>query len=67
MKVTPTGRTLPEVTHHRVEVNGTKLHYVAAGTSGSPILLVHGFPSRDLVDFPKAYPAARGEPPRLRR
>src|SRR5471030_662474 len=45
MKVTPTGRTLPEVTHHRVEVNGTKLHYVAAGTKGSPILLVHGFPA----------------------
>jgi pimeloyl-ACP methyl ester carboxylesterase len=32
------------VTHHRVEVNGTTLHYVAAGTGGSPILLVHGFP-----------------------
>ncbi|WNV91137.1 alpha/beta hydrolase [Umezawaea sp. Da 62-37] len=33
-----------EISHHRVEVNGTALHYVAAGTSGSPILLVHGFP-----------------------
>jgi pimeloyl-ACP methyl ester carboxylesterase len=32
------------VTHHRAEVNGTTLHYVAAGTEGSPILLVHGFP-----------------------
>jgi pimeloyl-ACP methyl ester carboxylesterase len=32
------------VTHHHAEVNGTTLHYVAAGTSGSPILLVHGFP-----------------------
>jgi pimeloyl-ACP methyl ester carboxylesterase len=32
------------VTHHRAEVNGTVLHYVAAGTGGSPILLVHGFP-----------------------
>ncbi|WP_229070559.1 alpha/beta fold hydrolase [Actinoplanes sp. DH11] len=32
------------VTHHHAEVNGTRLHYVAAGDSGSPILLVHGFP-----------------------
>ncbi|WP_234536548.1 alpha/beta fold hydrolase [Streptomyces shenzhenensis] len=44
MDVTPTGRTLPGLTHHHAEVNGTLLHYVAAGTSGSPILLVHGFP-----------------------
>jgi pimeloyl-ACP methyl ester carboxylesterase len=32
------------VTHHHAEVNGTTLHYVAAGTGGTPILLVHGFP-----------------------
>ncbi len=32
------------VTHHRTEVNGTKLHYVSAGSEGSPVLLVHGFP-----------------------
>ena len=32
------------ITHHRAQVNGTELHYVAAGTGGSPILLVHGFP-----------------------
>ena len=32
------------VRHHHAEVNGTTLHYVSAGTSGSPILLVHGFP-----------------------
>jgi len=44
MNVTPTGPTLPGITHHRAEVNGTKLHYVAAGAGGSPILLVHGFP-----------------------
>jgi pimeloyl-ACP methyl ester carboxylesterase len=45
MNTTPAaGATLPGITHHRVEVNGTTLHYVAAGTSGSPILLVHGFP-----------------------
>lgn len=40
----PTGRTLPGITHHHITVNGTTLHYVAAGTSGSPVLLVHGFP-----------------------
>ncbi|MFF2930249.1 alpha/beta fold hydrolase [Streptomyces mirabilis] len=44
MNATPAGATLPGITHHRVEVNGTTLHYVAAGTSGTPILLVHGFP-----------------------
>jgi pimeloyl-ACP methyl ester carboxylesterase len=44
MTVTSAGPTLPGITHHRAEVNGTTLHYVAAGTSGSPILLVHGFP-----------------------
>jgi len=44
MTVTPAAPTLPGITHHRVEANGTTLHYVAAGTSGSPILLVHGFP-----------------------
>lgn len=42
--VTPIGLTLPGITHYRAEVNGTKLHYIAAGTSGSPVLLVHGFP-----------------------
>ena len=37
--------TTPEgLDHHRVHVNGTELHYVAAGTQGSPVLLVHGFP-----------------------
>ncbi len=36
--------TIPEVTHHRAAVNGTTLHYVAAGQGGSPILLVHGWP-----------------------
>ncbi|MBM2622847.1 alpha/beta hydrolase [Actinoplanes sp. LDG1-06] len=33
-----------EITHHRAEVNGTTLHYAAAGDEGEPILLVHGFP-----------------------
>jgi pimeloyl-ACP methyl ester carboxylesterase len=40
--VTPA--TIPGVTHHHVEVDGTTLHCVAAGTAGSPVLLVHGFP-----------------------
>ena len=44
MNIAPPGPTVPGVTHHRVEVNGTRLHYVKAGASGSPILLVHGFP-----------------------
>ncbi|WP_406292940.1 alpha/beta hydrolase [Embleya sp. NBC_00888] len=36
--------TIPEVTHHRAAVNGTDLHFVEAGNTGSPVLLVHGFP-----------------------
>jgi hypothetical protein len=32
------------VTHHHAEVNGTKLHHVSAGTEGTPVVLVHGFP-----------------------
>lgn len=44
MVIAPVGETVSGVEHHRVEVNGTALHYVSAGTSGSPILLVHGFP-----------------------
>lgn len=42
--VTPAGATIPGVTHHRADVNGARLHYVSGGTSGSPILLVHGWP-----------------------
>lgn len=41
---TPTGATIAGVVHHLARVNGADLHYVSAGTSGSPILLVHGFP-----------------------
>lgn len=44
MQITPIGLTLPGLTHHRVRLNDTTLHYVAAGTTGSPIVLVHGFP-----------------------
>ena len=36
--------TIPDVTHHTARINGADLHYVTAGTTGSPILLVHGFP-----------------------
>lgn len=32
------------VDHHHVSVNTTELHYVSAGSEGSPVLLVHGFP-----------------------
>jgi pimeloyl-ACP methyl ester carboxylesterase len=32
------------VDHQQVPVNGTELHYVSAGTEGSPVVLVHGFP-----------------------
>ncbi len=38
------GTTIPEVAHHTVPVNGEALHYVTAGDSGTPVLLVHGFP-----------------------
>lgn len=44
MTTTPGAATLPGVTHHTADVNGTRLHYVAAGDHGSPILLVPGFP-----------------------
>jgi pimeloyl-ACP methyl ester carboxylesterase len=44
MANTTMGTTIPGITHHCSKVNGTELHYVAAGTGGSPILLVHGFP-----------------------
>ncbi len=32
------------VEHHHAEVNGARLHYVSAGTDGTSVLLVHGFP-----------------------
>jgi pimeloyl-ACP methyl ester carboxylesterase len=36
--------TVTGADHQRVRVNGTELHYVSAGTEGSPVVLVHGFP-----------------------
>ncbi len=44
MGMSSSGATIPGVEHHRADVNGTELHYVCAGTTGSPVLLVHGFP-----------------------
>lgn len=44
MQITPVGQTRPGFTHHRVAINGAEIHYVSAGTRGSPVLLVHGFP-----------------------
>jgi pimeloyl-ACP methyl ester carboxylesterase len=44
MDLTHGNATIPGVSHHRAVVNGTELHYVRAGTAGSPVLLVHGFP-----------------------
>jgi pimeloyl-ACP methyl ester carboxylesterase len=40
----PTALTIPEVTHHRASLGGGELHYVTAGDTGTPVLLVHGFP-----------------------
>lgn len=50
--------TIPDVDHHHVRVNGTELHYVAAGATGSPVLLVHGFPETWWV-FHKLIPLLR--------
>jgi pimeloyl-ACP methyl ester carboxylesterase len=44
MSFEPTPATIPGATHHTVGLKGADLHYVTAGDSGSPILLVHGFP-----------------------
>ncbi|MFE2423820.1 alpha/beta fold hydrolase [Streptomyces hokutonensis] len=38
------GATIPGVEHHQVSLNGTELHYISAGTAGSPVMLIHGFP-----------------------
>src|SRR3984957_15948598 len=44
MTATAKQASLAGVTHHYAKVNGTKLRYVSAGTKGTPVLLVHGFP-----------------------
>ena len=40
----PAKPTRAGIAHHTAAVNGTEIHYVSAGTTGSPILLIHGFP-----------------------
>ena len=59
------GASIPGVTHHRINVNGTDLHYVEAGSYGSPVLLVHGFPET-WWDVPRGDPASRREPSGVR-
>jgi pimeloyl-ACP methyl ester carboxylesterase len=44
MDPTTGGATIAGVEHHHVGVNGTELHYISAGTAGSPVMLIHGFP-----------------------
>ncbi|WP_448003318.1 alpha/beta fold hydrolase [Agromyces bauzanensis] len=44
MDITTSTPTVTGVTHHTASVNGSALHYVSAGTEGTPVLLVHGFP-----------------------
>ena len=41
---TPAASQSARFEHHTAVVNDTELHYVSAGTAGSPVLLVHGFP-----------------------
>ena len=44
MSQTAAAATIPKVAHHTATLNGDELHYVTAGTDGTPVLLVHGFP-----------------------
>jgi pimeloyl-ACP methyl ester carboxylesterase len=44
MDPTTHGAGIPGVEHHSAGLNGTQVHYVSAGTTGSPVVLVHGFP-----------------------
>jgi len=44
MNATAERASVAGATHHYAKVNGTELHYVAAGTEGPPVLLLHGFP-----------------------
>jgi pimeloyl-ACP methyl ester carboxylesterase len=54
--MTPSTPASTHLHHATVEVNDTMLHYVTAGASGTPVLLVHGFPEtwtafRKLIPF----------------
>ena len=42
MPIDAPGRTISGAVDDRIAVNGTHLHCVSLGTSGSPVLLVHG-------------------------
>lgn len=44
MSATTPSTAIPGITHHTAQVDSAELHYVSAGTEGSPVLLVHGFP-----------------------
>ncbi|OBG47713.1 alpha/beta hydrolase [Mycolicibacterium fortuitum] len=44
MQSQPNSPAIDGIAHHVLAVNGARLHYVSAGVTGSPILLVHGFP-----------------------
>lgn len=44
MSAPSTAPTPADFAHHVADLGGTRLHYVAAGAEGSPVLLVHGFP-----------------------
>ena len=52
--------TIPKLTHHTATLNGDELHYVTAGTDGTPVLLVHGFPETWWA-FHKLIPLLAGE------
>jgi pimeloyl-ACP methyl ester carboxylesterase len=60
MTTQPVAATVPGITHQAVDLNGTTLHYVQAGTEGSPILLVHGFPETWWA-FHKVIPGLAGQ------
>jgi pimeloyl-ACP methyl ester carboxylesterase len=54
--MTPSTPASAHLHHATAEVNDTTLHYVTAGASGPPVLLVHGFPEtwtafRKLIPF----------------
>lgn len=38
MNSTTSNTSIPGITHHTAHVNGATIHYVSAGTTGSPIL-----------------------------
>ena len=44
MPATTGAATICEVSHHHAVIDGTSLHYVSAGSDGTPVMLVHGFP-----------------------